>query len=215
VAVDAASVPVSYFGHGIESSERRRLRGMGGSGVWKVEADGPASVHVQHAAKESVPEQLALEEFLTRCEPYFAGAGLMVEQPFQPRLAEGMIRAYMTHDQVVGFAHQYPRGLLPPADAVRTPATKTFELPAAPAYAELRHRLESEWVPEMQQILGVDTHSLPVIWDADFLYGPKTTAGDDTYVLCEINVSSTFAFPEHAMPTVAQTAACRIREREP
>jgi hypothetical protein len=37
--------------------------------------------------------------------------------------------------------------------------------------------------------------------------------GDDTYVLCEINVSSTFAFPEFAMPTVAKTAIERIKAR--
>jgi hypothetical protein len=189
----------------------KQHRGMGGRGVWKVASDGPASLQVQHATKESLPERLPLEEFLSRCESYFAGTGLVVEQPFQPRLAEGMIRAYMTHDQVVGFAHQYPRGLLPPADAARAPTSKTFELASAPAYRELRRRLESEWVPELQQILGVERHSLPVIWDADFLYGPKTTSGDDTYVLCEINVSSTFAFPEHAMPTVAEAAIARIR----
>jgi len=64
----------------------------------------------------------------------------------------------------------------------------------------------------MQEILGLDTHALPVIWDADFLYGAKTTSGDDTYVLCEINASSTFAFPEHAMPTVAKAAIQRMQE---
>ena len=191
----------------------KQHRGMGGSGVWKVESDGPASVRVQHATKESVPERLPLEEFLRRCEPYFAGTGLMVEQPYQSRLSEGMIRAYLSHDEVVGFAHQYPRGLLPPADAARAPTSKTFEHPTEPAYAALRGCLESEWVPEMQEILGLDTHALPAIWDVDFLYGPKTAIGDDTYVLCEINVSSTFAFPEFAMPTVAQAAIERIQER--
>ena len=55
--------------------------------------------------------------------------------------------------------------------------------------------------------------SLPVIWDADFLFGPKTDAGDDTYVLCEINASSTFAFPEHAMPAVAGAALDRLAAR--
>ena len=38
--------------------------------------------------------------------------------------------------------------------------------------------------------------SLPVLWDADFLYGPRTASGDDTYVLCEINVSSVIPFPD-------------------
>jgi hypothetical protein len=66
----------------------------------------------------------------------------------------------------------------------------------------------------MQEILDLDTHALPVIWDADFLYGPKTSSGDDTYVLCEINASSTFAFPEHAMPNVARAAIKRIQERK-
>jgi len=193
----------------------KRHRGMGGNGVWKVERDDPndAVVRVQHAVRESVPERLSLDEFVARCDPYFAGGGFMVDQPFQARLAEGMIRVYLTHDKVVGFAHQYPRGLLPPADASRAPAAKTFELPTAASYSELRRRIEAEWIAEMQATLRLDTHSLPVIWDTDFLYGEKTTAGDDTYVLCEINASSTFAFPEHAMPTVAKAAIQRIQDR--
>ena len=52
-----------------------------------------------------------------------------------------------------------------------------------------------------------------MIWDANFLYGPKDGAGRDTYVLCEINASSTFAFPEFAMPTVADAALARITAR--
>jgi hypothetical protein len=188
----------------------KQHRGMGGDGVWKVELADANAVLVQHAASGSVAETLALGEFVRRCEPYFAGVGLMVEQPFQPRLAEGMIRAYLTHDKVVGFAHQYPRGLMPPGADDR-PTAKLFEPASAPSYGGLRARLESEWVPELQEILGIETRSLPVIWDADFLYGPKTTSGDDTYVLCEINVSSTFAFPEFAMPTVAQAAISRVK----
>jgi len=31
--------------------------------------------------------------------------------------------------------------------------------------------------------------------------------------LCEINASSTFAFPDHAMPMVAEAALARITER--
>jgi len=138
----------------------------------------------------------------------------MVEQPFQARLGEGMIRVYLTHNQAVGFAHQHPQRLLPPADHSKTPAAKTFELPSAPALRHLRSRRESEWMPEMQEILHLDAHSLPVIWDADFLHGEKTTSDNDTYVLCEINASSTFAFPEHAMPTVANAAIQRIQERK-
>jgi uncharacterized protein DUF6815 len=197
----------------------KQHRGMGGNGVWKVELDDPNSngetmLRVQHAARDSVPERLSLDEFASRCEPYFVGDGLMVEQPYQTRLGEGLIRVYMTHEQVVGFAHQYPRGLMPPTETAPASTSKIFELPSAHPYRELRGRMESEWVPQMQKALNLDTHSLPVIWDADFLYGPKMDSGDDTYVLCEINASSTFAFPEHAMPTVAEAAIQRIRERK-
>jgi hypothetical protein len=125
----------------------KQNRGMGGNGVWKVERGASASdttLRVQHAERDSVPETLSVDEFVARCEPYFAGNGLMVAQPYQARLAEGLIRVYMTHDQVVGFTHQYPRGLLPPADASTTRTAKTFELPSAAAYSDLRNRMESE-----------------------------------------------------------------------
>src|SRR5262249_42321257 len=81
----------------------KRHRGMGGNGVWKVQWDDVGtSVLAQHAAGASAPESLALAEFLERCEPYFERGGFMVEHPYQERLAEGMIRAYLTHDSVVG-----------------------------------------------------------------------------------------------------------------
>jgi hypothetical protein len=153
---------------------------------------------------------MLLTDFVRNCEPYFAGSGLMVEQPFQSRLGEGMIRVYLTHDRVVGFAHQYPGGLMPPRAAEAAPSKKNFELASAAAFRELRERMESEWVPQMQTILELETNSLPVIWDADFLYGPKDPTGADTYVLCEINASSTFAFPEHAMSGVARAAIDRM-----
>src|SRR5262245_42113073 len=70
----------------------KQHRGMGGEGVWKVERERPDHVRVQHAASGSNPEVIPLSEFLDRCDPYFESEGLMVEQPFQARLAEGMIR---------------------------------------------------------------------------------------------------------------------------
>jgi hypothetical protein len=153
------------------------------------------------------------DAFFELCAPYFADGGLMVEQPFQPRLAEGMIRAYLCQDRVVGFAHQYPRGLLDPEVAAGLPREKRFEPPSIDRFASLRERIETEWVGELQRITGVPTAELPAIWDADFLYGPKDSTGRDTYVLCEINASSTFAFPEFAMPIVAEAALARIAHR--
>lgn len=189
----------------------KQRRGMGGLGVWRVELASPLTVRVQHAAAGSEVEELPLDEFFRRCESYFEGDGLMVDQPFQARLAEGMIRAYLTLDHVVGFTHQYPRGLMPPGRGDR-PTSKLFERADAPPYARLRQLLETEWVPALQEIAAVPTEELPVIWDADFLLGPPIEGGLDSYVLCEINASSTFSFPEHAMPAVARAALDRIAE---
>ena len=198
----------------------KQARGMGGQGVWKVEleeAGDEPTILVQEARSDAPVEPMHLNEFAGRCATYFENGGLMVEQPFQERIAEGMIRVYLTHDEVVGFAHQYPAGLRP-ASAGEPPPGKQFELPDTDRFRHLRERIEREWVPELRRRLELDRASLPVIWDIDFLYGPKTNAGEEHYVLCEINASSTFAFPEHAMPRVAEAALARIaasRRRRP
>jgi hypothetical protein len=185
----------------------KQERGMGGQGVWKVTIDRPGADPIVRVEDATAPgeELIPLSSFAERCRPYFADGGVMVEQPYQPRITEGMIRAYLTHDKVVGFAHQYPRGLRP-ANAAEPPPRKVFHAADAEAFQPLRRLLESRWVPQMQTMLGLETDLLPVIWDADFLYGPQNDAGADRYILCEINASSTFAFPEHAMPGVAEAA---------
>ena len=193
----------------------KQQRGMGGEGVWKLdlaEAGPDPRVRVQHATRNAPVESMPLSEFLARCDPYFENGGLMVEQPFQERIDEGMIRVYLTHDQVVGFAHQYPAGLRP-ANAGEPPPGKQFESLEARPFQRLRELVEDRWVPQMQQLLDLDTPVLPVIWDIDFLHGPETEAGEERFVLCEINASSTFAFPEHAMPGVAKAAIERIAAR--
>jgi hypothetical protein len=67
--------------------------------------------------------------------------------------------------------------------------------------------MEQERTPQMMQLLGLDVASLPIIWDADFLYGPRNAAGEDTYVLCEFNVSSCFAIPDQAPAAIAAHGA--------
>jgi hypothetical protein len=63
---------------------------------------------------------------------------------------------------------------------------------------------------EMMEILDIDKNSLPIIWDADLLYGSRTRSGEDTYVLCEINVSSVFAIPDQAPAAIARLALSRL-----
>jgi hypothetical protein len=43
------------------------------------------------------------------------------------------------------------------------------------------------------------------------MLGPKSDLGDDTYVLCEINVSSVSPFPDAALPLVADATLARMQ----
>ena len=199
----------------------KRNRGNGGLGVWKVElvsapANEPPLARVLEGRRGSLPEELPLSEFLTRCEPYFAADGCIVDQPYQPRLPDGMIRCYMGVDKVVGFGHQLIKALIPPPpegpdSPAAQPGPRNMHGPDAEPFQGLRAKMEAEWTLQMIEILGIDKASLPIIWDADFLYGPRTQSGEDSYVLCEINVSSVFAIPDRAPAAIAHLALTKLR----
>ncbi len=150
---------------------------------------------------------------MTRCEGYFADSGRIIDQPFQERLGEGMIRCYLVHDEVAGFCHQWPKGLLPRSQTDESTAAPQVRPPmedaSTPQYQGLKALVESEWIPQMKDVLNIDTASLPVIWDADFLYGAKSESGNDIYVLCEINVSAVWPYPEQATRKLARAALTR------
>ncbi len=198
----------------------KQNRGNGGQGVWKIELVSPiacegAIVRVLQAGRGSVPEDMPLGDFMVRCETYFTGEGCIVDQPFQPRLPDGMIRCYMSTDKVVGFGHQLVKALIPPPpegpdSELGRPGPRIMHPASAAPFQALRIKMEAEWTPQMMQLLDIDAKSLPIIWDADFLYGPRTAAGEDTYVLCEINVSSVFPFPEQAPAEIARRALGRL-----
>lgn len=198
----------------------KRNRGNGGQGVWKVElasemAGDASMVRVLHALRGSMPEEMALGQFMSSCDAYFEADGSIVDQPFQDRLPEGMIRCYMGADKVVGFGHQLIKALIPPPpdgpDApAAQPGPRVMHGADAEPFQALRAKMESEWTPQMMDVLGIDAASLPIIWDADFLYGPRTSSGEDTYVLCEINVSSVFAIPDQAPAAIARLVRARL-----
>jgi hypothetical protein len=198
----------------------KQNRGNGGQGVWKVELLGPSvsdgvPVRVLHARRGSVPEEILLGDFLRRCETYFDNGGCIVDQPFQPRLPGGMIRCYMSGDKVVGFGHQLIKALVPPPpegpdSPEAQPGPRIMHAADAAPFQALRANMETEWTPQMMRVLDIDVGSLPVLWDADFLYGPRTASGDESYVLCEINVSSVIPFPEQAPAAVARLVLSRL-----
>jgi hypothetical protein len=198
----------------------KRNRGNGGQGVWRVELvpavdDREDIVCALHARRGSLPERIPLAEFMERCEDYFEADGCIIDQPFQPRLPEGMIRCYMGADKVIGFGKQLIKALIePPPEGpdsdTAQPGPRIMHPASAPEFQPLRTKMENEWTPQLMRLLDIDTPSLPVIWDADFLYGPRAASGEDTYVLCEINVSSVYPFPEQAPAEVARLARDRV-----
>jgi hypothetical protein len=135
-------------------------------------------------------------------------------------LTDGMIRCYMGADKVVGFGHQFIKALMPPppegpdSDAAQ-PGPRIMHPASAEPFQALRAKMENEWMPQMMDVLNIDSDSLPIIWDADFLYGPRTEAGRDTFVLCEINVSSVFAIPDQAPAAIARLVKERTRAKFP
>jgi hypothetical protein len=199
----------------------KQNRGNGGQGVWKVEGkasatDGVRTVRVLEARRGSMPEIVTLMDFMKRCEAYFGPEGCIIDQAFQARLQDGMIWCYMGQDKVVGFGHQLIKALIePPPEGpdskAAQPGPRIMHSASAPMFQALRSKMETEWTPRMMRLLDIDRDALPIIWDADFLYGPLTESGEDTYVLCEINVSSVFAIPDEEPEAIARLAAARLR----
>jgi hypothetical protein len=203
----------------------KRARGHSGDGVWKVAlADqagtGSASVisphadvRVRHAKRGSVETTMSLEAFTALCEPYFGSGDRMIDQVYQRRLRDGMVRCYLVRDRVAGFGEQLINALYPaepgaPADSAPQPGPRLYYPPTRADFQRLKVKLEQEWLGQLCDVVGVDKMQLPILWDADFLYGEKDADGADTYVLCEINVSSVYPFPDDALgPLAAETLA--------
>jgi hypothetical protein len=194
----------------------KRNRGNGGQGVWKVESlEGQAArVRVREATKGAADEEVPLSEFLARCDAYFARGGIVVDQAYQARLPEGMVRCYVVHDRVEGFGVQDVNALCPadPAGAPPVVTARQYHPTTRPEWQPLKARLEREWVPALQSLLHIERTQLPVLWDCDFLLGPKDADGADTYVLCEINVSSVAPFPESAIGPIVEATRARLAE---
>jgi hypothetical protein len=216
----------------LASGESRVLkpnRGNGGIGVRRVElAGGPlegvpgpdAAVTVQKAGRESIQEEMTLGQFFEVCSEYFDGTyaepQLVIDQAYQERLGEGMVRCYLVRDEVAGFGHQLVTALLKPQPGERgppSPPPRQYFPPSKPEFQSLKEMLERDWLPEMLKLLDIDVSELPALWDADFLYGPRTAAGEDTFVLCEVNISAVLPFPDATLEPLAEMVAGVVRAR--
>src|SRR5262245_58233337 len=163
----------------------KRARGHSGDGVWRVElahraGTGHASavspnpdVRVRHAKRGSVETTMSLGAFMAQCEPYFAPGEGMIDQIYQRRLPDGMVRCYLVRDRVAGFGEQLVNALYPAEPGARAnsapqPGPRLYYPPTRADFQRLKNKLEREWLDQLSGIVGIEKAQLPMLWDADF-----------------------------------------------
>jgi hypothetical protein len=187
----------------------KQHRGHSGIGVWRVEASGGGLLTVQHAQRGSAAQRMDMPALKATLAPYFdpAGGGHMIDQAWQPRLPEGMVRAYLVEDRVTGFGLQAVNALHP---AAPLPGPRLYHGPDLPAFQTLKLALESTWITLLRERVGLSREQLPLLWDCDFMLGDATPDGRQRFVLCEINVSSVSPFPPSSIGPLVQAVRRRM-----
>ncbi len=191
----------------------KQHRGHSGIGVWRVEAAGADTgaglLKLRHAQRGSEEERIDLPGLLQRMAPYFepAQGGHMIDQAWQPRLAEGMVRAYLVEDRVTGFGHQAVNALHP---TLQQPGSRLYHGPDLPEFQCLKQQLESGWIELLRKRVGLAREQLPLLWDCDFMLGDPAPGEAQGHVLCEVNVSSVSPFPPSAIAPLVEAVKARL-----
>jgi hypothetical protein len=196
----------------------KQYRGHSGIGVWRVEQveqEGePVRLRVRHAQRGSDQALMDLPALLATLAPYFepANGGHMIDQAWQPRLAEGMVRAYLVQDRVEGFGLQSVNALYPgePGEPAPQPGPRLYHAADLPQFQYLKERLETEWIELLRARVGLMPEQLPFLWDCDFMFGEPLDSIAPRYVLCEINVSSVAPFPSSAIQPLVSAVQRRL-----
>ena len=194
----------------------KQHRGHSGIGVWRVEREAGAAevLRVRHAQRGSEEERMDFAALLERMASYFdvANGGHMIDQAWQPRLVDGMVRAYVVEDRVAGFGVQAVNALYPGSNGEPPPQAgpRLYHGADLPQYQELKALLESRWIEMLRSRVGLPRERLPLLWDCDFLLGERDGSGD-RYVLCEVNVSSVSPFPPSVIPLMVAAVRSRLR----
>jgi hypothetical protein len=188
----------------------KQHRGHSGIGIWRVEQAGGGALRVRHAQRGCVEEDMDLAALCKLLAPYFepAAGGHMIDQAWQPRIAEGMVRAYLVEDRVAGFGLQAVNALHPDAPQ---PGQRLYHGPDLPEFQALRQRLQTQWVGLLRERLGLTHEQLPLLWDCDFMFGEPAAGDPLSFVLCEVNVSSVAPFPPSAIGPLVAALRARLQ----
>lgn len=201
----------------------KQHRGHSGLGVWRVEWDSedaaapPSHVRLRHAQRGSDEERVSWSTFRERMAAYFEAdqGGHMIDQAWQARLPDGMLRAYLVGDRVTGFGHQAINALYPvaPGEVTIPAGPRLYHAPDAEPFQDLKRRLELGWIGRLCERVGVSPEELPLLWDCDFMLGESQPGEPTRYVLCEVNVSSVSPFPPSSIQPLVQATRDRLAAR--
>ncbi|HUR89582.1 MAG TPA: Cj0069 family protein [Ramlibacter sp.] len=178
----------------------KQYRGHSGIGIWRIEG-GPSNFRVRQAPRGSEEATMDLAGLVSTMAPYFEpeNGGHMIDQAWQPQLADGMVRAYLVEDRVAGFGHQAVNAFAAPQAGPRL----YYAVEELPQFHGLKQKLETGWVEQLCTRVGLPRAKLPLLWDCDFI-------GKDDFVLCEINVSSVSPFPPSAISHIVSAVRARL-----
>jgi hypothetical protein len=198
----------------------KQHRGHSGIGVWRAQWDEPLrrTVRLRHAQRGCGEEKVDWPTLLARLAPHFepANGGRMIDQAWQPRHEEGMVRAYIVEDRVVGFGHQAVNALYPdrPGEPPTPVGPRLYHGADDARFQDLKWRLEAGWIEALRERVGVPPERLPLLWDCDFMFGERAPGESERYVLCEVNVSSVSPFPPSAIAPLVAAVQGRVRRQE-
>jgi hypothetical protein len=100
--------------HSVLQDRDHRVMTCGGIGVLKVENASYGTVRVQEAGGDAAIRVPPLSDFIVQMRDAFSVEDGLLDQPYQVRLTDGMIRCYVSGQSVAGFGHQMVRALAPP-----------------------------------------------------------------------------------------------------
>jgi hypothetical protein len=193
----------------------KQYRGNGGNGVYKIIEKEKNRIEVVHAKKGEPKAEYKKQEFFNEFRGFLDGDGLLIDQPWNENMINGMVRCYLSVDRVAGFGYQEINALYELDGNAIEPSKRYYFTENCGLFRDLKNAMEQSWVPELMRKLSIEKKDLPLIWDADFFINmANNPTPKGKYTLCEINVSSVSPFPPSAVKYIADNLLQRLTEHK-
>jgi hypothetical protein len=194
----------------------KQYRGESGRGIYKVSLDDAEgnNICVVHAVSGDEEQILSQDDFFREFNKYFDNGGMLINQPWVKGIVNGMVRCYITGNKVSGFGYQESVALCPQTndtDSKVRPTSKRFYFSEeCGLFQDLRKIMESNWMPQIQEIHSIADDAMPLLWDVDFFINDvNTTTTEEKYTLCEINVSCVSPYPPSCVNHIVEALKTR------